>query len=321
MQTIEHQLNKMQVDLQLQSVILSVLAATKDIAFKVSQGALSGILGATDNENVQGETQKKLDVIANQLLLDELVKNPYVRAVASEEEDLPVACTAQAPFLVAFDPLDGSSNIDINGQIGTIFTILPAAENSGSHQPQALEKEYYQAGRNQLCAGYVLYGPSATLVIALQGQIHEFTLDRIKWEYCLTKSDLRLPADTKEFSANMSNFFYWSEHFQNYVRSVIRPNEKDSKFNMRWNGAMVGDVHRIISRGGIFIFPSDNKNPKQPAKLRVLYEAFPMAFLIEQAGGKAFSETGPIMDIALNELHQRTPVILGDGGLVKDCLN
>ena len=312
MQSIEDLLVELDVDAKLQHVIHSVLSASKEIAFQVGMGAISGVHGAAESENVQGETQKKLDIISNQMLLDILARNPYVRAVASEEEDLPVACKAGAPYLVAYDPLDGSSNIDINGQIGTIFTILPAKDGIDD----GAQEQFYQTGEDQVCAGYVLYGPATILLIAVAGQIHEFTLDKVNKEFALTQANVSLPAGTKEFAINMANFHFWSEFYQNTITDLIHPESQDKTYNMRWNGAMVGDVHRVLTRGGIFLYPSDSKNPKQPAKLRLLYEAFPMAMLVEAAGGKANTETGRIMSTQLSELHQRVPVLMGDSGLV-----
>ncbi len=312
MQSLEDLLVDLDVDAKLQHVIHSILSASKEISFRVGMGAISGVHGAAETENVQGETQKKLDIISNQILLDILAKNPYVRSVASEEEDLPVACKSGAPYLVAYDPLDGSSNIDINGQIGTIFTILPAKDNV---EDGAVE-QYYQTGHDQVCAGYVLYGPATILLIAVQGEIHEFTLDKINKEFYQTKANVSLPHGTREFAINMANYHYWSEFYQKTITGLIKPESQDKTYNMRWNGAMVGDVHRVLTRGGVFLYPSDTKNPAQPAKLRLLYEAFPMAMLVEAAGGKANTEDGSIMQTELSELHQRVPVLIGDGDLV-----
>ncbi|MCU4676781.1 class 1 fructose-bisphosphatase [Catenovulum sp. 2E275] len=312
MQSIEDLLVDLEVDAKLQHVIHSILSASKEISFRVGMGAISGVHGAAETENVQGETQKKLDIISNQILLDLLAKNPYVRSVASEEEDLPVACKSGAPFLVAYDPLDGSSNIDINGQIGTIFTILPAKEGVEDGSVE----QYYQTGDDQLCAGYVLYGPATILLIAVKGEIHEFTLDKINKEFYQTKNQVKLPGGTKEFAINMANYHYWSEFYQQTITDLINPSNRDKTYNMRWNGAMVGDVHRVLTRGGVFLYPSDTKNPKQPAKLRLLYEAFPMAMLVEAAGGQANTETNSILKTQLTELHQRVPVIIGDSELV-----
>lgn len=316
MQSIAEFLTDQQVDEKLQQVIHSILSASKEIAFQVGMGAMSGVLGSTENENVQGETQKKLDVISNQILLDNLSKNQHVRAAASEEEDLPVSCHEKGAFLVAFDPLDGSSNIDINGQIGTIFTILPAQDNLRADA----QEQFLQSGHQQLCAGYVLYAPSSILMLAINGQVHEFTLDREKSDFFKTTNNLILPPGRKEFSINMSNFYFWPGYMQTHIQSLINPELIDEPFNMRWNGAMVGDVHRVLSRGGIFLYPTDTKKPDQPAKLRLLYEAFPMALLVENAKGQACTESGRILDLTLTELHQRVPVIMGDAELVQAAI-
>lgn len=316
MQSIADFLTEQSVDAGLGQVIDSILNASKEIAFQVGMGAMSGVLGTSETENVQGETQKKLDIISNQILLDHLSENQHVRAAASEEEELPVACHENGAFLVAFDPLDGSSNIDINGQIGTIFTILPAQDNLKADD----EAQFLQSGDQQLCAGYVLYGPSSVLMIAINDQVHEFTLDRVKSDFFKTTDNLVLPSGRREFSINMSNFYFWPGYMQTHIKSLIDPELTDKPFNMRWNGAMVGDVHRVLSRGGIFLYPSDTKKPDQPAKLRLLYEAFPMAMLVENAKGQACTETSRILDLTLTELHQRVPVIMGDSEFVQAAL-
>ncbi|PUA28065.1 MAG: fructose-bisphosphatase [Cellvibrio sp. 79] len=307
------------VDASLVQLLESVINASKEIAFRVRQGALAGVLGSTQDENIQGETQKNLDVISNQLLKDLLLACPHVRALASEEEDTVVAGNPQGEFIIAFDPLDGSSNIDINGQIGTIFSIYRARENIAAND----EAQFRQQGSTQVCAGYVLYGPSTLLVITIGKGTHAFTLDTIQGTFLLTAKDIRIPADTKEFAINMSNQRFWNETMRRYINDLVlgESGPRGKNFNMRWNAAMVGDVHRIISRGGIFLYPSDNRNPKQPAKLRLLYEANPMALLIENAGGKAWNETQRILEIQPRELHERVAVILGSANEVDMCLN
>ena len=296
----------------------NLIEGTREIASRVRLGALAGVLGSTEDENVQGETQKKLDVISNQLLKDALLASPHVRAIASEEEDTLVAGNNDGEFIIAFDPLDGSSNIDINGQIGTIFSIYRARENIAAND----EAQFRQQGRAQVCAGYVLYGASTLLVITTGKGTHIFTLDPAQGNFLLTQKNIHIPAETSEFAINMSNQRHWQPAMQNYIQDLIKgetgPRQKN--FNMRWNASMVGDVHRVISRGGIFLYPSDNRNPKQPAKLRLLYEANPMALLIENAGGKAWNESQPILEIQPQKLHERVAVILGSEEEMGVCL-
>lgn len=304
---------------ELIQVIRTLMAATKDIAFRVRQGSLAGILGSTLDENIQGETQKHLDVVSNQLIKDLLLDDPQVRAIASEEEDTVVAGNPTGAYVVAFDPLDGSSNIDINGQIGTIFTIYPARDDV----PADSEAQFYQPGRQQVCAGYVLYGPSTILVMTTGGPSRVYTLDSTHGSYLLTHPQLNLPGDTQEFALNMANQRFWSDAFRAYVDDLLlgETGPRTKRYNMRWNAAMVGDVHRVLTRSGIFIYPSDNRNPQQPAKLRLLYEANPMAMITEHAGGKAWTESQRILDIQPAQLHQRVAVILGSANEVDACLN
>lgn len=306
------------VDIELILLIDTLLTACKEISFRVGQGALSNVLGSTLDENIQGETQKKLDIISNQLLKDMLLASGRVRTIASEEEDSVVAATEGAPYIVAFDPLDGSSNIDINGQIGTIFTIYRAKDDV----PATSELQFAQQGTEQVCAGYVLYGPSTMLALTTGGPSRLYTLDRTQGCYLLTTAQLEIPTQTAEFAVNMSNFTQWSSGFTDYINALLLGNEgpRAKKYNMRWNGAMVGDVHRVLSRGGIFCYPSDTKNPQQPAKLRLLYEANPLAMLVEHAQGKAFTEHERILTITPSHIHQRVAVIMGSTEEVDACL-
>ena len=303
---------------ELIALVEIILGAAKHIAQCVRQGALADVLGSTEAENIQGETQKKLDVIANQILKDALLENRQVCAIASEEEDTPVAGNPAGTYLVAFDPLDGSSNIDINGQVGTIFTIYPVREGVACDN----ELQFHQPGIQQLCAGYVLYGGSTLLVISVGNATRCFTLDASSGKFLLTETELQIPADTKEFAINLSNQRFWSPAFKRYVDDLIagEAGPRGKNYNLRWNAAMVGDVHRVLMRGGIFSYPSDSRNPGQPAKLRLLYEANPMALLIEGAGGKAFTETQPVLTLQPHALHQRVAVILGSANEVEACL-
>ena len=309
MQRLIYTLKQDQVDLDLIMVIRTVLASCKEIAFRVGQGALGDVLGSTLDENIQGETQKKLDVIANQLIKNMLLTESNVAAIASEEEDDIVAGNANGKYIIAFDPLDGSSNIDINGQIGTIFTIFPAVAGLAQDDP----RQFQQKGRNQLVAGYVLYGPSTMLMLTTGKGTRCFTLDKTHGGFLLTDEQVSVPAETQEFSINMANARFWYEPTSRYIDDLLlgETGVRKKRFNMRWNAAMVGDIHRVLSRGGIFMYPSDNRDLNKPAKLRLLYEAYPMAMLVENAGGKASNGTADILDLELETLHQRVPVIMG----------
>ncbi len=306
------------VESALIQLLEKLTGACKEISWCVRQGDLAGVLGSTQDENIQGETQKKLDVISNQILKDALLASPQVRAVASEEEDTIVPGNNSGEFIVAFDPLDGSSNIDVNGQIGTIFSIYRARENIAEND----ETQFRQQGTTQRCAGYVLYGASTLLIITTGKGTHIFTLDPSKGNFLLTQKNVVIPEETCEFAINMSNQRHWQPAMQNYVQDLVKgeTGPRGKNFNMRWNASMVGDVHRVICRGGIFLYPSDNRNPKQPAKLRLLYEAKPMAMLIENAGGKACNETQRILEIQPRELHERVAVILGSKEEVDYCI-
>jgi len=237
------------------SVIDSILGACLEISLQVAQGELSGMLGSTTEQNVQGETQKKLDVISNDILKSSLLKNEFVKTLASEEEDFVVPVAENGSYVVAFDPLDGSSNIDINGQIGTIFTIYKAKV----FEPAFSELQFAQQGHQQVCAGYVLYGASTLLVMSIGGPTQMFTLDRTQNEFILSDKKVDISNGLDEFSVNTSNYSQWSPQFQQYVGDLMAGSngKRSKKFNMRWNGSMVGDVHRVLYRGGIFCYPSD----------------------------------------------------------------
>ena len=318
MQRIVPVLRQDNVDLDLISLINTLTAACKEISFRLHQGELAGILGSTLDENIQGETQKKLDVISNQLIKDILLESGLVRAIASEEEDSIVAANPKGRFLVCFDPLDGSSNIDINSLVGTIFSVMEApADVEG-----ATEEMFLQPGTAQVAAGYVLYGPSTQMALTTGNGVRLYTLDNTIGEFLMTKEQMTISPDTQEFAINMSNQRFWEPAMQNYIADLLKgdtgPREKS--FNMRWIAAMVGDVHRVLSRGGLFTYPADNKNPAKPYKLRLMYEANPMSYLVEQAGGQASTGYQRIMEIQPEEIHQRVAVILGSSNEVDACL-
>lgn len=297
------------VNAELELVIKDVMVACKDIAYKLGQGELAGILGATEDENVQGETQKMLDVISNDLLKDILVANPYVRGVGSEEEDYTIAGNADGKYLVTFDPLDGSSNIDVNLSVGTIFSVLEAQDNqSGDNQ-----EVFLQNGRKQVAAGYVLYGPSSLLVMTTGNGVNLFTLDTNIGEFVLTKEALQIPEDTAEFAINMSNQRFWEPEMKQYIDDCLLGEEGPlgKRYNMRWVASMVAEVHRILIRGGIFMYPYDNRDPSKAGKLRLMYEGNPMSMIVEQAGGASSTGRMDIMDVAPQGIHDRVPVVLG----------
>ena len=319
MKRLNSQLQQDGAPLELILLIRTLLAACKEISFRVSQGALAGVLGSTLSENVQGETQKKLDVISNQILKDTLREPGYVKAISSEEEEDVVPCSPDGNYLVSFDPLDGSSNTEINSLIGTIFSITHAPQWMEADDPSA----FLQPGTQSVAAGYVLYGPSTMLAMTTGKGTHIYTLDKTHGGFLLTKPNIELPTQTSEFSINASNQRHWEDPMQRYVADLILgadgPREKD--FNMRWVAAMVGDIHRVLCRGGIFMYPFDNRNPEKPGKLRLLYEANPMAFLVEQAGGLADTGEGRIMEVMPTEIHQRVPTIIGSKEEVETCLS
>jgi fructose-1,6-bisphosphatase I len=305
----------------LQPALISVLTAItdgcRDIARQISRGALAGVLGAAGAENVQGEQQKKLDIIANDILKSLLTAEPTVRALASEEEESIVPANPDGRYLVAFDPLDGSSNIDINGPVGTIFSIydVPGAT-------PVTEADFLRPGRQQVAAGYVLYGPAVMLVLTAGQGVQMYTLDQHAGEFLLTVPRAAVPADTHEFAINMSNQRFWSRPVQNYIAHLLIGDEgpRARNFNMRWVAAMVADVHRILCRGGLFAYPWDSRDPNKPGKLRLMYEANPMALLVERAGGEAWTDAAKILDLQPEHIHQRVPVILGSANEVLACL-
>jgi len=293
---------------ELNQLILQTTIACKAISSALHKGALAGILGSAGSDNIQGETQKKLDIISNTVMMDTLLSGGQIAALASEEMDEMVVASESGKYLILFDPLDGSSNIDVNMSVGTIFSILERP-----NKQSVKTEDFFQAGQHQVAAGYVLYGPSTLLVMTLGDGVDVFTLDREVGEFILTSERLMIPEETQEFAINMSNQRHWEAPMQRYIDECLAgktgPRGKD--FNMRWVASMVGDVHRVLTRGGIFMYPYDLKDPKKAGKLRLMYEANPMSFLIEQAGGASTTARQRIMDIEPNGLHQRVPVVLG----------
>lgn len=292
---------------ELAKVIDTIANTCKTIDQALQKGALAGVLGSAEHENVQGETQKKLDVISNDYLIDALKVHPHVGGLASEELDEFTPAQENGEYLVLFDPLDGSSNIDINMCVGTIFSILPA-KNAVTQSA-----DFMQAGVHQVAAGYVLYGPSTMMALTVGAGVVFFTFDPESQQFLLTTENIQVAADTKEYAINASNQRHWEQPVKRYIDELLAgktgPREKD--FNMRWVACMVGDIHRILCRSGIFMYPYDLKDPKKAGRLRLMYEANPMSMLMEQAGGASTTGRVRILEIEPTELHQRVPVIIG----------
>ena len=292
---------------ELAQVIETIVATCNTIDQALQKGALAGILGSAENENVQGETQKKLDVISNDYLIDALKVHPHVGGLASEELDDFTPAQANGKYLVLFDPLDGSSNIDINMCVGTIFSILPA-KNAVTQAA-----DFMQAGTEQVAAGYVLYGPSTMLALTVGNGVAFFTYDPESQQFILTADQVKVSEETQEFAINASNQRHWEQPVKRYIDELLagKTSVRAKDFNMRWVACMVGDIHRILCRGGIFLYPYDLKDPKKAGRLRLMYEANPMSMLIEQAGGASTTGRVRILEIQPTELHQRVPVIIG----------
>ena len=309
---VEQQREHGRIPGQLRLLIEVVARACKRIAIEVNKGELGGVLGSADTANVQGEVQKKLDIISNEVLIEANEWGGHLAAMASEEMDSIHVVPNRYPlgeYLLLYDPLDGSSNIDVNVSIGTIFSVLRKV----GHHHGVSEDDFLQPGRFQAAAGYCLYGPQTQMVLTVGDGVSVFTLDRELGSWVLTEQNVQIPEDTKEFAINMSNARHWAAPVRRYIDECLAgttgPRGKD--FNMRWVASMVADVHRILCRGGVFLYPWDARDPDKPGKLRLMYEANPMAFLIEQAGGAATNGRQRILDLMPSKLHERVSVILG----------
>ena len=309
---VEQQRAKQNIPPELRLLLEVVARACKGISHAVNKGALGGVLGSAHSENIQGEVQKKLDIIANEVLIEANEWGGHLAAMASEEMDSIYVVPNRYPqgeYLLLFDPLDGSSNIDVNVSIGTIFSVLKKPESSDS----VTEADFLQPGHSQVAAGYCVYGPQTTLVLTVGDGVAMFTLDREQGSFVLTQENVRIPEDTREFAINMSNMRHWDTPVSDYIAECLAgstgPRGKD--FNMRWVASMVADVHRILTRGGVFMYTWDKREPDKPGKLRLMYEANPMGWLVEQAGGMATDGKQRILDIQPTQLHQRVSVFLG----------
>ncbi len=297
------------------ALVNDVVIACKAISSAVRYGSLVGVLGTADTDNIQGETQKKLDVNSNNLFIKRNEWAGHVAALASEEMSDVYHLPPQYPrgkYLLVFDPLDGSSNTDVNGAVGTIFSILRRSKDA---QGEPNEDDFLQPGDRQVCAGYALYGPSSMMVLTTGHGVNGFTLDQRIGEYILTNPNMKIPEQTKDFSINAAYTRFWDPPVRRYIDECLAGKEgpRGKDFNMRWAGAMIADVHRVLCQGGVFLYPTDRKlrAKNQEGKLRLMYEANPMSFIVEQAGGSASTGTQRIMELQPTSLHQRCPVILG----------
>lgn len=311
-QFIQDRIRNPDLSQELSAVLADIAAACREISRAIDKGALAGAMGNQGGKNVQGEEQKKLDVISNDLFLAFLQRSGHVAGMVSEEMEAPFIPSekdagALAEYLVLFDPLDGSSNVDVNISVGTIFSILAAPSG------QVTTESFLQPGSRQLCAGYAIYGSSTMLVLTTGHGTHGFTLDRDTGEFLLSHPNMQIPPEAQEFAANMSNYRFWEAHMQHYIDDCLvgKEGRRGKDFNMRWIASAVADVHRILIRGGVFLYPIDSKNRKQGGRLRLMYEANPLGLVVEQAGGAASTGRKRIMDIAPDAPHQRVPMILG----------
>jgi fructose-1,6-bisphosphatase I len=307
---VEQQRDHGRIPAQLRLLLEVVARACKGISQAVNKGALGGVLGSAGSANVQGEVQKKLDII--EVLIEANEWGGHLAAMASEELDGIYAVPNRYPqgeYLLLFDPLDGSSNIDVNVSIGTIFSVLTKPEGGSA----VTEKDFLQAGHCQVAAGYCIYGPQTTLVLTVGQGVAMFTLDREQGSFVLTQEHVQIPPDTQEFAINMSNMRHWDAPVRRYIDECLQGKEgpRGKDFNMRWIASMVADVHRILTRGGVFMYPWDKREPNKAGKLRLMYEANPMAWLVEQAGGAATNARQRILELQPSQLHERVSVVLG----------
>lgn len=309
---VEEQRLNNSIPAELRLLIEVVARACKTISHAVGKGALGEVLGTAHSENVQGEVQKKLDILSNEILLEANEWGGHLAAMASEEMETihPIPNRyPQGEYMLLFDPLDGSSNIDVNVSIGTIFSVLKAPEGMGA----PTEQDFLQKGSQQVAAGYAIYGPQTMLIFTTGNGVNCFTLDREMGAWVLTERNIQIPVDTQEFAINMSNVRHWYPPVTRYVDEMLagKTGPLNKNYNMRWIASMVADVHRILHRGGIFMYPADKREPDKAGKLRLMYEANPMSMIVEQAGGASTDGKQRMLDIQPTALHQRVPVFLG----------
>jgi fructose-1,6-bisphosphatase len=290
----------------------AVATAVKIISNQVSRGALAGAPGTAGAANIPGGVTKKLDLISNEVMIGETEWTGHLAAMASEEMEgiYPIpASDRRGKYLLLFDPLDGSGNLDAGISVGTIFSILrspdPAAEPRAEH--------FLQPGVAQVCAGFALYGPSTMLILTTGEGVDGFTLDRDIGAFVLTHPQLRIPEDCDEFAINASNERFWEPPVRRYIQECLagRTGVRHRDFNMRWIASLVAETYRILNRGGVFLYPRDSKEPARPGRLRLMYECNPISFIVEQAGGGASTGRERVMEVQPTGLHQRVPLILG----------
>ena len=309
MKTLEHYLDEAEAPTDLKPLLLQIASICAEISGQIRLGALAGIHGDAGTGNVQGEKQKKLDVIANELFVQGLSRSRVVCGLASEEMDHAVDVPGGTRLLSAFDPLDGSSNIDVNVSIGSIFSVLPAPSKDGPIQ----DEDFLIPGSMQLASGYAIYGPSTELVITIGQGVYGFTLEPKQGVWYQTKGPMRIPEKTQEFAINASNARHWHPPVQTYISELLAgktgPRGKD--FNMRWIASMVADVHRILCRGGVFLYPADQRDTEKPGKLRLLYEANPIAMIAREAQAASSDGYAAVLDQVPTSVHQRTALVIG----------
>lgn len=301
---------------ELNALILDVSLACKALARIVARGALDAALPAGGAVNVQGEVQKPLDVLSNEIFVRMNEWNGHLAGMASEEMAQPSQIPTSYPrgkYLLVFDPLDGSSNIDVNVAVGSIFSILRAPQDAVDSGRDVTEADFLQPGAAQVAAGYAIYGPATQLVLSVGNGVAVFTLDLDLGEFVLTQADVRVPVDTQEFAINSSNARFWEPPVKRYVDECLagKTGLRGKDFNMRWIASMVAEAHRILMRGGVFMYPRDTKDPARNGRLRLLYEANPVGFVMEQAGGRASTGRQPVLGVRPSELHQRIGLVFG----------
>jgi fructose-1,6-bisphosphatase I len=302
---LEQQRGLKDASVALSPLLIDIASACKQISHLVSRGELMNVLGSAESENIHGEVQKKLDIITNDIMINTLNWGGSLAGMTSEEADEIIAIPKQYPkgkYLALFDPLDGSSNIDVN------LSILHCHAND---EPNT--EDFLQKGTNQVCAGFVLYGPSTLMILTTGNGVNGFTLDQDIGEFILTQPNIRIPEETAEFAINMSNQRFWEAPVQRYIDECLQGTEgpRGKNFNMRWIASLVAEVYRILTRGGVFLYPLDLRKPLTEGRLRIMYEANPMAFIIEQAGGSCSTGRERMLDIKPTSIHQRVPLILG----------
>ncbi len=311
---IEQQRESGNLPAQLRLLIEVIARACKAISHTINKGELGGVLGSLDKENVQGEVQKKLDVIANDILLEANEWGGNLAALASEEMEAIHPIPHRYPkgeYLLVYDPIDGSSNIDVNLSVGTIFSVLSAPGDASSRA--VTDQDFLQCGRRQVAAGYAVYGPQTSMVLTFGAGVFAFALDREVGSWVLTQRNIVIPSGNPEFAINMSNQRNWEPGVQRYISECLegKTGPRGIDFNMRWTGSMVADIQRVLTRGGIFLYPRDARHPERGGKLRLMYEANPIGMIIEQAGGAATDGLNRILDVKPTSLHQRIAVVMG----------